>query len=402
VTSAARVLVVGPCEGTARWRRLADLELLRARTAVDAIGEAAQAADEGEPVAAVILGRVNLDRDDRDSLEESLNRFAPGAVMVDEANADAALARLIGAADEPEPSAPACDPEPVEPRPEPGGAPDDESPAEALLEGRDPARAVLESARRRLGDPTIAWSPRDAEGRAPGVPVARRGVVFGGLTSERTAPAALAPIAEELALWLALAEQHRQLRRAAFTDSLTGARNRRWFDYALPRALDRARRERRDVTVMVFDIDDFKSYNDRFGHAAGDEILSETVRLLMSVIRPSDRVCRIGGDEFAVIFDDPSGPRVGAGHHPRAIADIAERFQRQICEHHFPKLGEEAPGTLTISGGLATFPWDGATPEALLDRADALALESKRAGKNVLTYGPGARQACGVDAEPHS
>ncbi len=66
----------------------------------------------------------------------------------------------------------------------------------------------------------------------------------------------------------------------------------------------------------------------------------------------------------------------------------------QICQTKFPKLGLDAPGTLSISGGLATYPWDGADAAALLRRADQLALESKRKGKNVLTIGPGAQQAC--------
>src|SRR5205823_1003498 len=112
-----------------------------------------------------------------------------------------------------------------------------------------------------------------------------------------------------------------------------------------------------------------------------------------------DRVCRIGGDEFVVLFHDPEGPRVPpppgpVPHTPQSIASIAARFQKQICEHNFPKLADQAPGTLTISGGLETFPWDGNTVQELLDRADALALRSKAGGKNVITLGPGAERVC--------
>jgi diguanylate cyclase (GGDEF)-like protein len=142
----------------------------------------------------------------------------------------------------------------------------------------------------------------------------------------------------------------------------------------------------------MFDIDDFKVYNDTYGHAAGDEILVEAVKLLRSVIRPSDKVCRIGGDEFVVIFHEPQGPRSPASKHPSDIFQIAHRFEKEICGHKFPKLGRDAPGTLTISGGLATYPWDGATAEALLELADQLALKSKRQGKNCITLGPGAER----------
>jgi diguanylate cyclase (GGDEF)-like protein len=270
-----------------------------------------------------------------------------------------------------------------------------------LLQGRDLTDAALEIVRRRLGGRDVVYVTAgrgEGEGAGKGVEasVAWRGRVLGRLRSREVPIEELAQHASWLASWLVLRDQHAQLREAAFADPLTGAHNRRYFDQFLTMAMDEARRERRGVTLLVFDIDDFKRFNDEHGHAAGDEILKETVRLLRSVIRPSDRVCRIGGDEFAVIFHEPTGPRTPASRPPNDVCEIAERFQREIHEHRFPKLGREAPGRLTISGGLATYPWDGRTPEGLLGRADELAMQSKRAGKNCITFGPGAEQGAGA------
>jgi diguanylate cyclase (GGDEF)-like protein len=217
--------------------------------------------------------------------------------------------------------------------------------------------------------------------------------MFGTLTSNIADARPLKPWADWLARWLALDESHRAHRLMALRDDLTGAWNRRFFNDFLITSLQRARQLRVPVTVMVFDIDDFKIYNDRYGHDAGDEILIETVRLLESVIRKCDRVCRIGGDEFAVIFADLEGPRAAGSAHPDAVGDIATRFQKQVTAMTFPKLSREAPGSLTISGGLSTFPWDGDDPNELLRLADHRALRSKRAGKNVITFGPEADES---------
>lgn len=257
-----------------------------------------------------------------------------------------------------------------------------------VLKGQDPAPAAVALIRERTGDATVDFIPAGAAPASGGTPVAWEQTVFGHLVSR--AGAGAAQQARWLAGWLRLRDQQSQLRHAAFTDALTGAWNRRYFDRFLARAIDEAREKRQHVTVLVFDIDDFKRYNDRYGHEAGDDILRETVHLLRSVIRPQDRVCRIGGDEFAVVFFEPQGPRQEGSRHPSSVFDIAQRFQQQINSHRFPKLADLAPGTLTISGGLATFPWDGATPEQLLSRADQLALASKRQGKNAITFGPGA------------
>jgi len=261
---------------------------------------------------------------------------------------------------------------------------------EAALAGDDTLRAGLAELRTELGTPTVRFTSGDTAEQ--GEPVQRGGRIFGALRADGVDNAALTRSAQWLASRLAIDEQLRALREAAFTDELTGAWNRRFFARFLDRSITRARAERQDLTLMFFDIDDFKTYNDRYGHGAGDEILVEVVRLLVAVIRPHDRVCRVGGDEFAVIFAD--GPREASSRHPSSIETIARRFQRQICEHRFPKLGADAMGTLTISGGLATFPWEAYDAESLIELADQLAMQSKRAGKNVLTMGPGADGVC--------
>jgi len=203
----------------------------------------------------------------------------------------------------------------------------------------------------------------------------------------------LASWAGWLGRWMAMEQHTEELWHMAMTDELTSIWNRRYFQRFLESILDRAVRERFNVTLMVFDIDDFKTYNDRYGHAAGDEILRETARLMVSVVRQHDVVSRIGGDEFAVVFWDSDAPRRPDSHHPHDVVLAARRFQQAICDYRFPKL-TEGPATLSISGGLAGFPWDGHTPQDLLQKADEMSIRSKQQGKNALTFGPGAQRVC--------
>lgn len=292
------------------------------------------------------------------------------------------------------------EPESAEPAVKPVSASaGDEAPLlHALLSGGDVVQAAVQrlraglaphevsfiqstnAARRNVSEPL---SPHDTR-----IEVRHRDRLFGWLVGPRAHEARLVREASLMALWIALQEQQAALRSAALTDALTGAWNRRYFDRYLEASIVRAKRRRNDVTLLLFDLDDFKSYNDRYGHAAGDEILRETVRLLGSVIRPTDRVCRIGGDEFAVIFDDPDGPRDPSTRHPASIVQIARRFQAQIREHRFPKLGQEAAGRLTITAAMATYPWDASDAAALLEQADRLLLEAKSQGKNTVNMGP--------------
>ncbi|MDG2424631.1 MAG: GGDEF domain-containing protein [Phycisphaerales bacterium] len=231
------------------------------------------------------------------------------------------------------------------------------------------------------------------------VPVRFAGRTYGHLIAGRK-DEDMRPWANWLARWLALEDAQATLRQMAYRDELTGAWNRRYLNHFLSESIEESRRMRRQLTVMVFDIDDFKTFNDQYGHDAGDIILRETIRLLGSVIRTGDRVCRVGGDEFAVVFADLEAPRTAGSTHPDSVEKIARRFQAQIARMRFPRLGLQAPGTLSISGGLASYPWDAAEPAGLLRIADQRALESKRRGKNFLTIGPGASFTNEGDSPP--
>ncbi|MBX3364182.1 MAG: GGDEF domain-containing protein [Phycisphaeraceae bacterium] len=426
------VLLVGRTGLDQALRREPGVELLRAPSALDAIGELADLPDDParpHPVVIVSADAQPLG-EEAEQWVRGVRRLQPEAVVLRMAlpgqraeawgspfpfdgfvpfeapaadvHAVIARARMQPATNGKSPtSAPAhhaevaCrePPEAAAALPAETGPVGDSELATRLVLGRPIESEAIECIRARTGASSVRFV-RDST--TEGVPVAWRGCAMGRLVIDGVVldEATLRGHADWLASWLRLEEQQVELRRAAFTDPLTGAWNRRYFDHFLPGVLERARAQRAMVTVLVFDIDDFKMYNDRFGHAAGDEILVETVRLLRSVIRPTDRVCRLGGDEFVVIFDEPQGPRQIGSRPPESVYAISRRFQKQICEHRFPKLGSLAPGTLTISGGLATFPWDGRTAAELLDRADQLAIESKRQGKNAITFGPDADRLC--------
>jgi len=189
----------------------------------------------------------------------------------------------------------------------------------------------------------------------------------------------------------------RHLERLATEDDLTGLKNRRYIREFAQQIIERAGREDGQVTFLVFDIDNFKHYNDLYGHATGDEILKKAAVLVRHCCRSHDVVGRIGGDEFAVVFwdepqptpaDTPDGTserRSASADHPTEVLAIAQRFIKEIEKAELSSLdglGPEGKGVLTISGGLATFPRDGQTTQELFQQADKALLEAKRNGKN--------------------
>jgi len=189
----------------------------------------------------------------------------------------------------------------------------------------------------------------------------------------------------------------RQLERLATEDDLTGLKNRRYIWEFSRQIIEYAQKENARVTLLVFDVDNLKKYNDIYGHQAGDEILKQAAVLMQRCCRGHDVVGRIGGDEFAVLFwDDPQQKRAATpsksderrsanADHPAEAITIAKRFVKELGKAGFSSfggLGPEGKGVLTISGGLASYPRDGQTLEQLFQQADKALLEAKRSGKN--------------------
>ena len=162
-----------------------------------------------------------------------------------------------------------------------------------------------------------------------------------------------------------------QVQHLANHDSLTGLPNRALFIDRMQRAMLKARREKSLFALLFIDIDRFKSINDQFGHAAGDEVLKATCNRMMACIRESDSLGRLGGDEFVVLLEDLRSSE--------DAVEIAKKFQAAIA------MGVAVEGELiptTISIGIAIFPSDSDEEEGLFKRADAAMYRSKQNGRN--------------------
>lgn len=161
--------------------------------------------------------------------------------------------------------------------------------------------------------------------------------------------------------------------RSAITDHLTGLFNRGHFEASLRKEINRCRRYGQSASLLMMDLDDFKSVNDNHGHPAGDAALREVGRLLVQRVREIDVAARYGGEEFAVIL--PETRRV------KALV-VAERIRVEV-ERHFRRKGLATAGTrLTLSGGIASFPEDAETADQLVERSDQALYRAKREGKN--------------------
>ncbi|MDP2932743.1 MAG: diguanylate cyclase, partial [bacterium] len=185
------------------------------------------------------------------------------------------------------------------------------------------------------------------------------------------------------------------LEKLVMEDELTGVKNRRFVREFLRQIIEHIKQRSLQATLLIFDIDNFKQYNDLYGHSVGDNILKQAAVLMQKCCRKQDVVGRIGGDEFAVVFwnlpadksvaldsSQTAERRRTESEHPTQVINICERFRRELNKTDLPALGAYGKGILAISGGLATFPRDGSTANELFEQADKALLEAKRSGKN--------------------
>jgi len=185
------------------------------------------------------------------------------------------------------------------------------------------------------------------------------------------------------------------LEKLVMEDELTGVKNRRFVREFLRQIIEHIKQRSLQATLLIFDIDNFKQYNDLYGHSVGDNILKQAAVLMQKCCRKQDVVGRIGGDEFAVVFwnlpadksvaldsSQTAERRRTESEHPTQVINICERFRRELNKTDLPALGAYGKGILAISGGLAAFPRDGSTANELFEQADKALLEAKRSGKN--------------------
>jgi diguanylate cyclase (GGDEF)-like protein len=181
--------------------------------------------------------------------------------------------------------------------------------------------------------------------------------------------------AAHAALAMRNADLLERVQQMAVTDGLTALANRRSFDRALERELQRAVRTNGRLSVVLVDIDHFKGLNDSHGHLVGDTVLRQVAAALRECGREYDTIARYGGEEFAAVLP---------GCTPGLALQVAERLRRAV---------EEAPTdvAVTASAGVATFPYDGVDAASLVQAADEALYAAKRAGRNLVRCAEQAR-----------
>ena len=269
-------------------------------------------------------------------------------------------------------------------------------------EGKRPDDALVA---RVLGDLQAAQAvARDR--RRLVVPLATKGDVQGWL--EISSPDPRAFESDEVELLQVLANQaaatldntrlYAALAQQAITDGLTGLYNHRFFYERLRDEVVRARRYELPLSVLMMDLDDFKTYNDRFGHPAGDGVLRRVAEILRAQLRVSvDIAARYGGEEFAIILPhtetggaEQVGRRLNA-HMRRDARDLAtprgalvagERVRHSVEEEEFPGGRPDETAHVTISVGVASMPAHALQAEDLVNAADKALYQAKQRGKN--------------------
>ncbi|HEX9096709.1 MAG TPA: diguanylate cyclase [Candidatus Dormibacteraeota bacterium] len=190
---------------------------------------------------------------------------------------------------------------------------------------------------------------------------------------ERSEIRVLQTLANQAVIAIENAAAYERTKQLATTDAMTGVANHRELEAYLDRELQRVKKTREPLAIVMADVDNFKAINDTVGHPAGDKVLQHLTRqVLLPSVRPKDLVARYGGDEFVLVLRGTDG---------RAAVAVAERIRRTVSSQAV-LLDGKAVSNLSLSLGIAVFPRDGETREALIQAADQALYVAKRTGRN--------------------
>jgi diguanylate cyclase (GGDEF)-like protein len=198
------------------------------------------------------------------------------------------------------------------------------------------------------------------------------------VTRENTLPISI--LASEAGLALEVVSLYDNMKKMAVTDGLTGLLNHREFYQSLRRELERARRYRHSLSLLIIDVDDFKGFNDQYGHPAGDAALRTIAELLRKCARTTDVLARYGGEEFAVILPEST---------PGGALMVAERIKSEVAGHNFNySLNDQT--NLSVSIGIYSSDNGEASEDQIVSLADEACYVAKKSGKNrVVVKAPG-------------
>ena len=196
--------------------------------------------------------------------------------------------------------------------------------------------------------------------------------VGNGKVLNRETAVPISNLASEAGLALEVVSLYDSMKIMAVTDGLTGLYNHREFYQSLRRELERARRYRHTLSLLMIDVDDFKQFNDRFGHPAGDFALRNISDLLRKCARTTDIIARYGGEEFAVILPEST---------PGGALMVAERIKSEVAGHNFIHDAKD-PVHLTVSIGIYCAENGEVTEDQIVSLADDASYTAKKTGKN--------------------
>jgi diguanylate cyclase (GGDEF)-like protein len=183
----------------------------------------------------------------------------------------------------------------------------------------------------------------------------------------------LAILASFAAMAIFNAKLHSRTKIMAITDGLTGLHNHRYFQQMFKLELGRAKRYRKPLSLIMLDVDDFKKFNDAFGHATGDQILTIIGDIITRTLRRVDYAFRYGGEEFVVLLPET---------RLDSALQVAERLRERIANETAEAKHLKAPRGVTVSTGVVTYPDNGSTREKLFTLVDGLLYRAKEEGKN--------------------